>query len=336
MKNHLVKILALAVLVMLWIFFWFSEQNSADKRQDLQLQTQIDGFNREVNQLSFVPKLLSNDTTIVSALNETNDPLADLDNLDNANRLLKQAQLESGLEFSFLLNKDGKTIAASNWQDPVSFIGRDYSFRPYFINAMNGESSTYYAVGATTGIPGYFMAEPVIEKGSTIGVVVAKVNLDEVAQSWTASGNQTVLVDEFGVVILSSNEQFLYRPTAELKEETSTQLIQERRYGHHWQSENFENQKSLDFSDSYKSAKTLNESNWRMISLLPRSSVLSSTTLKTITTFAALLIAALLYSLYRQQHRLVSAEQRISRELETQVHESTLELEAIQLSLIHI
>jgi len=333
-KNHVVKSLALAVLVMLWIFFWFSEQNKADKRQGLQLQTQIDGFNREVNQLSFVPKLLSNDTTIVAALNETSDPLAGPNLLDNASNILKQAQLESGLEFSFLLNKDGKTIAASNWRDPVSFIGRDYSFRPYFINAMNGESSTYYAVGATTGIPGYFMAEPVIKKGSTIGVVVAKVNLDEVAQSWTASGNQTVLVDEFGVVILSSNEQYLYRPTVELSEETSTQIIQERRYGHHWHSENLETQKSLDFSESYKSAKTLNESNWRMISLLPKHSVLSSTALKTITTFAALLIAALLYSLYRQQHRLVSAEQRISRELETQVQERTLELEAIQKTLI--
>ena len=158
---------------MLWIFFWFSEQNRADKRQDLQLQTQIDGFNREVNQLSFVPKLLSNDTTIIAALNETSDPLTGPNLLKNASKILKQAQLESGLEFSFLLNEDGKTIAASNWQDPVSFIGRDYSFRPYFINAMYGESSTYYAVGATTGIPGYFMAEPVIEKGSTIGVVVA-------------------------------------------------------------------------------------------------------------------------------------------------------------------
>ena len=125
MKNHLVKSLALAVLVMLWIFFWFSEQNRADKRQDLQLQTQIDGFNREVNQLSFVPKLLSNDTTIIAALNETSDPLAGPNLLNNASKILKQAQLESGLEFSFLLNEDGKTIAASNWQDPVSFIGRD-------------------------------------------------------------------------------------------------------------------------------------------------------------------------------------------------------------------
>ena len=146
------------------------------------------------------------------------------------------------------------------------------------------------------------MAEPVIKKGATIGVVVAKVNLDEVAQSWTASGNHTVLVDEFGVVILSSNEQYLYRPTVELSEETSTQIIQERRYGHHWQSENLETQKSLDFSQSYNSAKTLNESNWRMISLLPKHSVLSSTALKTITTFAALLIAALLYSLLSLIH----------------------------------
>ena len=71
-----------------------------------------------------------------------------------------------------------------------------------------------------------------------------------------------------------------------------------------------------------------------MISLLSKRSVLLSTAFKTITTYATLLIAALLYSLYRQQHRLVSAEQRISRELETQVQERTLELKAIQKTLI--
>ncbi len=334
MKNLLIKSLAIVVLGVLWVFFWFSEQKRADSRQDLQLQTQIDGFNREVNQLSFVPKLLSNDTTIIAAVSRSSNQLIDTNYVDNASRLLQQTQIESGLEFSFLLNSKGTTIAASNWQDPVSFIGRDYSFRPYFINAMIGESSTYYAVGATTGIPGYFMAEPVTHKGSIIGVVVAKVNLDEVAQSWAASENETVLVDEFGIVILSSYEQYLYRPTIELSQEISSQLIQERRYGHHWQSESLENQQYLDFSKYYQSAKTLNESNWRMISLLSKRSVLINTAFKTITTYAALLIAALLYSLYRQQIRLVSAEQRISRELETQVQERTLELEAIQKTMI--
>ena len=322
------------MLGMLWIFFWFAEQKKADARQDLQLQTQIDGFNREVNQLSFVPKLLSNDTTIVTAIGEHSKQDSDAKYRENASRRLKQTQIESGLEFSFLLNKEGTTIAASNWLDPVSFIGRDYSFRPYFTNAMNGDSSTYYAVGATTGIPGYFMAEPVTDNGSIIGVVVVKVNLDEVAESWGASESQTVLVDEFGTVILSSEAQYLYRPTVALSEEILSQLTQERRYGRQWQNTSTEDAQILSFSDFRQSARTLNESNWRMIHLLPKQSVWLSATFKTITTYAALLIVALLYSLYRQQHRLVTAEQRISRELETQVHERTLELEAIQKTLI--
>ena len=322
------------MLGMLWVFFWFAEQKKADTKQDLQLQTQIDGFNREVNQLSFVPKLLSNDTTIVTAISKQGNQDSDSKNREDASRRLKQTQIESGLEFSFLLDKEGITIAASNWQDPVSFIGRDYSFRPYFTNAMNGDSSTYYAVGATTGIPGYFMAEPVTNNGAIIGVVVVKVNLDEVAESWGASESQTVLVDEFGTVILSSEEQYLYRPTVALSEETLSQLTQERRYGRHWQNESAEDKQILNFSDFRQRAQTLNESNWRMIHLLPKRSVWSSATFKAITTYAALLIAALLYSLYRQQHRLVTTEQRISRELETQVQERTLELEAIQKTLI--
>ena len=172
MKNHLIYGLAIAILGILWIIFWFSEQKEADSKQELQLQTQIDGFKREVNQLSFVPKLLSNDTTIIEAITEHPAQLHRSDLRDNASKRLKQTQIESGLEFSFLLDNKGITIAASNWQDPVSFIGRDYSFRPYFKNALNGDSSTYYAVGATTGIPGYFIAEPVADQGSIIGCLL--------------------------------------------------------------------------------------------------------------------------------------------------------------------
>ena len=165
-------------------------------------------------------------------------------------------------------------------------------------------------------------------------MVVAKVNLDEVAQSWGTGEGQTVLVDEFGTVILSSNERYLYQPTITLSEEISNQLAQERRYGRNWPSDGTESKNLLSFTGFRQTTRTLNDSNWRMINLLPERSIIIGATFKAITTYAALLIAALLYSLYRQQQRLVSAEQRVSRELEVQVQQRTLELESIQKTLI--
>ena len=56
----------------------------------------------------------------------------------------------------YLLDRNGETIAASNWRDWSSFVGNNYAFRPYFRDAVANGSGRYFAVGVTTGIPGYF------------------------------------------------------------------------------------------------------------------------------------------------------------------------------------
>lgn len=323
------------VLALLWVFFYITEQRQSDAEKTALLLSHQEAFERELNQLSFVPRLLANDPSITAALHASaiagnpNKPLA------AANARLKETQLASGLEFSFLLNRQGITIAASNWQDPVSFVGQDYSFRPYFQQAIRGNKATYYAVGATTGIPGYFIAEPVNLEGETQGVVVAKVSLSGVAQSWGALGVDTLVLDEFGVVILSSNDQYLYQPTERLSNAEIAKLVSERRYGALFiDTDSARTTEILNFSDYRVQSRAIDEAQWRMQAVLPNRLVLLRSLSKTSIAFAALLIGWLLYSLYRQQRLTVAAEQRVSRTLEQQVKQRTQELEAIQKTLI--
>lgn len=63
-------------------------------------------------------------------------------------------------------------------QAPDSFVGKNYRFRPYFQQALAGQSGRYVAKGVTSTKLGYYMARPVTLDGKTIGVVVAKISFD--------------------------------------------------------------------------------------------------------------------------------------------------------------
>lgn len=79
---------------------------------------------------------------------------------------LKDIQQQSKLAAIYLMDKNGNTIAASNWDTPQSFMGQNFSFRPYFKEAIQGGTGHFYAIGNTTSVPGYFISQPVFGDGS--------------------------------------------------------------------------------------------------------------------------------------------------------------------------
>ena len=55
--------------------------------------------------------------------------------MTNANRLLKEIVEQTGAEVMYLMDVSGNTLAASNWDKHDSFVGRNFAFRPYFLEA---------------------------------------------------------------------------------------------------------------------------------------------------------------------------------------------------------
>ena len=136
---------------------------------------------------------------------------------------------EAGLDAIYLMRTDGVTISASNAGSPASFVGQDYAFRPYFQTALSGDQGRFYGIGATTGLPGYFIADPVRgPDGSIIGVIAIKLDLSGLAQSWQSAGERAVLVDRNGVVLLASDPEWRYR-TLEPLDAGQRQAIEEAR-----------------------------------------------------------------------------------------------------------
>ncbi len=137
----------------------------------------------------------------------------------------------AGLDAIYLMDVAGQTIAASNHAAPGSFVGQNYAFRPYFSDALRGGQGRFYAIGATTGQPGYFIADPVRDAaGDIIGVIAIKIDFSALEESWRSSGEQVLLANRDGVVLLASDQAWRYRTLTALTDDQKTQIIAARQF----------------------------------------------------------------------------------------------------------
>ncbi|MDA7416913.1 PAS domain S-box protein [Xenophilus arseniciresistens] len=150
-----------------------------------------------------------------------------------ANLYLQEVNQVAGAEALYLIDLKGLTLAASNWNSPLSFVNESYANRPYFLDAAAGRQGLFYGVGQTTGEPGLFIASPVRAPadGSVIGVVAVKVSFDALQQSWAAERDPVFVTDARGVVFLSSEPSWLYAATRALDAEDLRTIRQNLQYG---------------------------------------------------------------------------------------------------------
>ncbi|MGV3741869.1 MAG: diguanylate cyclase [Burkholderiaceae bacterium] len=175
----------------------------------------------------YLPRIVSQYAAISSALA---DP-ADARKVLRANLLLERLKAESGATDIFIMDARGNTVAASNWNQKNSFVGNNYAFRPYFFDAMNKGMGRFYAIGITTGVPGYYLAHRIVENNAALGVVAVKVNISSLPVNWVSRSNEIVVADENGIIFLSSRPEWRYRPMWQLTEDALQDQKLTRQYG---------------------------------------------------------------------------------------------------------
>lgn len=146
---------------------------------------------------------------------------------------------------SYIMDLEGNVIVATNHNAPDSFEGKNYSFRPYFQDALKGKQGGYFAVGVTSGRRGYYSSFPVRDiEGEISGVVVIKKHVESFEQFFE-SEDQALLVDPHGVIFMSNNSNLLLKSLWPLKSEAIAYLKQSRQFG----KDNFEAVFSAEMSD---------------------------------------------------------------------------------------
>jgi two-component system C4-dicarboxylate transport sensor histidine kinase DctB len=175
-----------------------------------------------------LPRIIAMEDRLKDLLRDPSDPAR----LDAANDYLLKVKNSAGLNAVYLMDRDGLTLAASNVGEPGSFVGHNYGFRPYFQNAMQGRLGIFYGVGATTGVPGYFLAAPIEGgNGEAIGTAIVKISLDDFEAALTRNGDPVLLADESGVVFLASVPELKYRSLTPLDTGALAQIKVTRQYG---------------------------------------------------------------------------------------------------------
>lgn len=110
----------------------------------------------------------------------------------------------------YAIDRSGRTVAASNWRLPTSFVGRDYGFRPYFVDAMRGGAAELFALGTVSGRPGLYLSRRVMRDGRALGVVVVKVEFDRVEAQWARTPGVSVATDRRGIVLVTSRPDWRF------------------------------------------------------------------------------------------------------------------------------
>ncbi len=131
----------------------------------------------------------------------------------------------------YLIGQDGITRSASNWRTATSFVGQDYRFRPYFRNAMRDGSAEFFALGTVSAAPGLYIARRLASEGEGLGVVVVKVQFEELEAEWATSGRGVLVTDPRGVVLLASHPEWRFRTTRAMSDSEVAEIIESRQFG---------------------------------------------------------------------------------------------------------
>lgn len=200
-------VVAISVFKVSYGYFQSEERTKARGRLSL-YQTSVSG---ELERFSHLTYVLARDPVVIETAN--GGARRDL------NIRLEAFAKQAGLDAIYLIKPDGFTIAASNHREPGSFVGQNYAFRPYFQDALAGQQGRFYAIGATTGLPGYFIADAVHGDPDTpAGVIAIKISLTKLEESWLGSGEQVFLANQDGVVLLASDPAWRYKTLSPLSD----------------------------------------------------------------------------------------------------------------------
>ncbi|MCG9610748.1 ATP-binding protein [Vibrio harveyi] len=202
-----------------------SYQSLLDKHQS-QLERFSSHIQNKLDKYAHIPHLLSKDEPLVEALlNPENSAQLEITNryLESVNDVIEAAD-------TYLIDKWGTTIAASNWRKERSFVGRNFAFRPYFKQAITGQRSQYYALGSTSGKRGYYYSYPIVYAGGVIGVVVVKMDLSKIEDNWQQPNSVFVASDPNGIVFMSSRNDWLFKSLQPLEEPTAAEVWASRQY----------------------------------------------------------------------------------------------------------
>jgi PAS domain S-box-containing protein len=154
--------------------------------------------------------------------------------LQIANSTLDHFMVSMGADVCYIMDREGSTIASSNRHDVDSFVGQNFSFRPYFQEAIKGIPSTYMALGTTSGKRGAYFSYPIFGNDAHLpaGVCVIKGSVRAIEKELSQMDNEIILLtDPNGIIFISSFSPWLFHSLWELSPERTETISRTLQFG---------------------------------------------------------------------------------------------------------
>ncbi|WP_425294856.1 sensor histidine kinase [Neomesorhizobium albiziae] len=148
----------------------------------------------------------------------------------NANVYLQEINGLLASSDIYVMMPGGDTIAASNYDGSASFVGENFSYRPYYQDAMKGEHGRFFALGTTSLKRGYYFSSPVVVDGKIGGVVAFKVDIEPIEASWKGGDYEILVSDPEGIIFMTGRPEWLYSSLLPLTRERLARTETSRRY----------------------------------------------------------------------------------------------------------
>lgn len=223
-------LLGLGLAILLSLVSQYSEERAVSALQQrtlADLNRYVLTMRQKLARYRDIPQLLSTHPDLINLLYRAQTP----DALMRANLHLEDVNRILATRDTYLMNPQGLTVASSNWRSERSFIGRNFNFRPYFTTAMAGELGQYFALGTTSNKRGFYYSYPVRHNRQILGVIVVKIDLNEIEQDWNEKETELLISDEDGVIFISTRKDWKFRTLKSLQREDLDRITASRRYG---------------------------------------------------------------------------------------------------------
>lgn len=345
-RGKLLVALALALgVAALAAAAWQAAVEAGRKRLEGELADKLTVTGRavlsEVERFRYLPGVLAQDPRI-SALVAAPESRG---RVDVANRYLARVRDHAGADEIYVLDAGGTTLAASNWDEATSFVGQNYRFRSYFKDALASGEGRFYAVGVTTGKPGYFLSAVVEAEGGMRGVAVVKVDMAPLELAWARAGERSGVADGNGIVFLTGHLPWKYRPLDPLSAPELQAILDARQYD----GVNLVAAAPLTGGRGAEGGaatiaeegerfllqrRALAPDGWRLFATASMAPVIEQARLAALLTGAGALLVAAAVLYLRQRRQMIRMRLEAHADLERRVAERTRELHAAQEDLI--
>ncbi|POA20196.1 two-component sensor histidine kinase [Pseudomonas sp. FW300-N1A1] len=202
-------------------------QEDDAQRANQQLALYANSLHTLIERYRALPAVLALDPELRSAL----DGPVSAQQQDSLNRKLEKINGAAESSTLELLDRTGLAVAASNWRLPSSYVGHNYGFRPYFSQTRSQGAGRFYAVGVTSGIPGYFLSSAVTnDNDEFLGAMVVKLEFPELEREWRQGSDTLLVSDARGIVFIANQPGWRYRLLETLSDTDRAELKATRQY----------------------------------------------------------------------------------------------------------